>query len=65
MDVGTGATNDNNIADADVPASEATVTPEVTTTEDATAKLRLAIKTPKEKKDISIDASSTVKQVHS
>jgi hypothetical protein len=45
--------------------AEPTTSPnsQVTTTENTTSTLKLAIKTPKEKKDVSIDGSSTVKQV--
>ncbi|CAF3066773.1 unnamed protein product [Rotaria socialis] len=63
MDVGTGTTDNNMVDDvvADAPtASPSSVEP---VAESLTSKLKLAIKTPKEKKDISIDGSSSVKQL--
>jgi hypothetical protein len=61
MDLGSGTASNNEITEAAVPTTSPNA--EVTTTENTTSKLKLAIKTPKEKKDILIDGSSTVKQV--
>jgi hypothetical protein len=55
MDLGNGTASNNNAATKS--------NSEGTTTENTTSKLKLAIKTPKEKKDILIDGSSSVKQV--
>ncbi len=62
MDLGTGTASNNDTND-DAAASTTSPKSEVSTTENTTSKLKLAIKTPKEKKDILIDGSSTVKQV--
>jgi hypothetical protein len=63
MDLGSGTANNNNTID-DVPAPATSPDSQVTTTDNTISKLKLAIKTPKEKKDVSIDGSSTVKQVY-
>ncbi|CAF4038114.1 unnamed protein product [Rotaria sp. Silwood2] len=64
MDVGTGTTSNDNVTDvADTAPTTASPNPEEVTTENTALNLKLTIKTPKEKKDISIDASSTVKQL--
>jgi len=58
------ATNENNTATSDAPiTSTASPQAEVTTTEKPSSNLKLTIKTPKEKKDITIDAFATVQQV--
>jgi ubiquilin len=61
MDLGSGTASNNNLTDTN--ASTTSPISEVTTTENTTSKLKLTIKTPKDKKDISIDGSSTVKQL--
>jgi hypothetical protein len=61
MDLGSGTASNNNLTDTNV--STTSPISEVSTTENTTSKLKLTIKTPKDKKDISIDGSSTVKQV--
>ena len=62
MDLGSGTTgNDNPV---ETTASPPPPPAEVTNTEpESVALLKLAIKTPKEKKEISIEPSATVKQV--
>jgi hypothetical protein len=62
MDLGSGTASNNNTID-DVAEPTTSPNSQVTTTENTTSTLKLAIKTPKEKKDVSIDGSSTVKQV--
>ncbi|CAF1339793.1 unnamed protein product [Adineta steineri] len=61
MDVGTNAASNNDINNS----AETVASPEAdtNTNESTTSKLKLAIKTPKDKKDISIDGSSTVRQL--
>jgi ubiquilin len=61
MDLGSGTASNNNLTDTN--ASTTSPISEVSTTENTTSKLKLTIKTPKDKKDISIDGSSTVKQL--
>ena len=66
MDLESGTvSNNDNVTEGDptVATSTTSSNADVTTTENTTSKLKLAIKTPKEKKDISIDGSATVKQV--
>ena len=57
----------NNNEQMDLEGSAASNTVESTTSPkaetSATSALKLTIKTPKDKKDVSIDASATVKQV--
>jgi hypothetical protein len=62
MDLGNNSTaSDSNATNAaEIPTSP---TSKMLTNENTTSKLKLAIKTPKDKKDILIDESSTVKQV--
>jgi len=62
MDLGNNSTaSDSNATNAaELPTSP---TSKILTNENTTSKLKLAIKTPKDKKDILIDESSTVKQV--
>jgi hypothetical protein len=62
MDLGNSSTaSDSNATNAaELPTSP---TSKISTNENTTSKLKLAIKTPKDKKDISIDESATVKQV--
>ena len=64
MDLGSGTASNNSETDTNTTA-KSTTSPisEVTTTENTTSKLKLSIKTPKDKKDILIDGSSSVKQV--
>jgi hypothetical protein len=63
MDLESGATTgDNNITDVPAPTTDSPNS-EVTTTEKTSTHLKISIKTPKEKKDISVDGSSSVKQV--
>lgn len=58
------ATNENNTATSDAPITSTTSPQaEVTTTEKPSSNLKLTIKTPKDKKDITIDASATVQQL--
>lgn len=61
MDVGTGSSDNNNTTD--VAADTSTTSPKSSGALTEATMLNLAIKTPKEKKDISVDDSSTVKQV--
>jgi hypothetical protein len=63
MDLGSGAASNSNAIDTTVPMTSSPS--DVTTSEQHTTsqQLKLTIKTPKDKKDISIDGSSTVKQV--
>ena len=64
MDLGSGTASNINETDTNATAKSTTSpTSEVTTAENTTSKLKLTIKTPKDKKDISIDGSSSVKQV--
>ncbi|CAF5026807.1 unnamed protein product, partial [Rotaria sp. Silwood1] len=64
MDVGTGSTSNDNVTDVVETAPTTTSpNPDEVKTENITSNLKLTIKTPKEKKDISIDESSTVKQL--
>ena len=67
MDLGSGATSNDEMMGTGAAASSAgSPQAEVTTTgKDASSMLKLSIKTPKEKKDVSIDLSATVKQVPS
>ena len=66
MDLGNGAINNNDENNgndvADRPTNNAHS--EVTANENTIPQLKLTIKTPKEKKDISIEESSTIKQVN-
>ncbi|CAF0969596.1 unnamed protein product [Rotaria sordida] len=64
MDVGTGTTSNDNVTDvADTAPITSPIPEQEVTTENTTSNLKLTIKTPKEKKDITIDESSTVKQL--
>lgn len=64
MELESGSATDENNTTTDVPTTSTTSPKaDVTSTENTSSNLKLAIKTPKEKKDITIDASSTVKQL--
>lgn len=64
MDLGNSATVNDDPTDTAATSPPPAAAADVTSMEkESTAQLKLAIKTPKEKKDITIDASATVKQV--
>jgi hypothetical protein len=67
MDLGSSTANNDDMMGTGAAASSAgSPQAEVTTTgKEASSMLKLSIKTPKEKKDVSIDLSATVKQVPS
>ena len=68
MDLGNSAAGNDDPTDtaATSPPPPPPPAADVTSMEkESTSQLKLAIKTPKEKKDITIDASATVKQVTS
>lgn len=62
MDIGSNTTSNNE--SSDIVASATSPSSEMAAADNqSSSKIQLSIKTPKEKKDIAIDASSTIKQV--
>lgn len=69
MDLGSGTATQDEVTDTNVSMAMATsdppamAVPEHTTEQEMTSNMKLTIKTPKEKKDLSIDMSASVQQV--